>query len=131
MKTRKFALGGNVLDYPKDNMPDFPTMPIEPPMPNPIPPPPGKGRGGFGGNTAYGGLEQVGAGAKTVGSALDDISNRLGKGTSSGSGISPGMTPMMKKGGKVKGYAQGGSVGSASKRADGCAQRGKTKGRMV
>jgi len=27
--------------------------------------------------------------------------------------------------------AKGGSVGSASKRADGCAQRGKTKGRMV
>ena len=29
------------------------------------------------------------------------------------------------------GFASGGSVGSASKRADGCAQRGKTKGRMV
>jgi hypothetical protein len=29
------------------------------------------------------------------------------------------------------GYAKGGSVGSASKRADGCAQRGKTKGRMI
>ena len=27
--------------------------------------------------------------------------------------------------------AKGGSVGSASKRADGCAMRGKTKGRMV
>ena len=27
--------------------------------------------------------------------------------------------------------AKGGMVGSASKRADGCAQRGKTKGRMV
>jgi hypothetical protein len=30
-----------------------------------------------------------------------------------------------------KKYASGGSVGSASKRADGCAQRGKTKGRML
>jgi hypothetical protein len=30
----------------------------------------------------------------------------------------------------VKDYAKGGSVGSASKRADGCAQRGKTKGKM-
>ena len=29
------------------------------------------------------------------------------------------------------GYKAGGSVGSASKRADGCAQRGKTKGRMI
>ena len=28
-------------------------------------------------------------------------------------------------------FAKGGSVGSASKRADGCAQRGKTKGKMV
>lgn len=28
-------------------------------------------------------------------------------------------------------YAKGGSVGSASARADGCAQRGKTKGRMI
>ena len=40
--------------------------------------------------------------------------------------------PGMKKGGKVKmakgGYAKG---GSASKRADGCAQRGKTRGKMV
>jgi hypothetical protein len=36
--------------------------------------------------------------------------------------------PGMAKGGKVKPKAKGGSV---SKRADGCAQRGKTKGRMV
>lgn len=36
-----------------------------------------------------------------------------------------------KKGGAVKKMAKGGSVGSASKRADGCAQRGKTRGRMV
>ena len=36
-----------------------------------------------------------------------------------------------KKGGRVKKYAAGGSVSSASKRADGCAQRGKTRGKMV
>jgi hypothetical protein len=36
----------------------------------------------------------------------------------------------MKKGGKVKKYASGGSVGSASKRADGIAQKGKTRGRI-
>jgi hypothetical protein len=30
-----------------------------------------------------------------------------------------------------KGYAAGGKVGSASKRADGCAIKGKTKGTMV
>jgi hypothetical protein len=34
----------------------------------------------------------------------------------------------MKKGGKVKKMAAG---GSASKRADGCAAKGKTKGRFV
>jgi len=37
----------------------------------------------------------------------------------------------MKRGGKVKKYAKGGSVSSASKRADGCAIKGKTRGRMV
>lgn len=36
----------------------------------------------------------------------------------------------MKKGGAVKKYASGGSV-SASSRADGCAQRGKTRGMIV
>lgn len=43
----------------------------------------------------------------------------------------------MKKGGKVgmgmtkNNYKKGGKVSSCSKRADGCAKRGKTKGRMV
>jgi hypothetical protein len=35
-----------------------------------------------------------------------------------------------RSGGKVS-YKSGGKVSSASKRADGCAQRGKTKGRIV
>ena len=35
-----------------------------------------------------------------------------------------------KHGGKIHKYAKGGSVGSASKRADGIAQRGKTRGMM-
>lgn len=48
--------------------------------------------------------------------------------------VAPG--DIKKKGGKVKAkstssYKSGGSVSSASKRGDGCAQRGKTKGRMV
>lgn len=30
-----------------------------------------------------------------------------------------------------KKYAKGGSVGSASRRADGCAKKGKTRGRIV
>jgi hypothetical protein len=36
----------------------------------------------------------------------------------------------MKKGGMTKKYAKGGSVSSASSRADGAAQRGKTRGKI-
>ena len=45
-------------------------------------------------------------------------------------GIQPNAEPMMRKGGKVKTkkMAKG---GSASKRGDGIAKKGKTKGRMV
>jgi hypothetical protein len=42
-----------------------------------------------------------------------------------------GMAAGMKKGGAVKKMAKGGSTSSASKRADGCAVKGKTKGRFV
>ena len=38
---------------------------------------------------------------------------------------------VFKRGGSTKKYAAGGSVSSASKRADGCATKGKTKGRFV
>jgi len=37
----------------------------------------------------------------------------------------------MRRGGAVKRYASGGSVSSASKRGDGCATKGKTKGKFV
>jgi hypothetical protein len=40
----------------------------------------------------------------------------------------PAGAPMMRKGGKVKKMAKG---GSASKRADGCATQGKTRGKFV
>jgi len=43
--------------------------------------------------------------------------------------MSPGYNKM-KKGGAVKKMSSGGKVSSASKRADGCAMRGKTKGKM-
>jgi hypothetical protein len=35
-----------------------------------------------------------------------------------------------KRGGAVKGYASGGTVSSASKRADGIATKGKTRGKI-
>ena len=42
------------------------------------------------------------------------------------------VRPTMRKGGAVKTYAKGGSVkSSASKRADGIAQKGKTRGKLV
>ena len=43
----------------------------------------------------------------------------------------PPRVPAMKKGGCVKKMSSGGSTGSASKRADGIATKGKTKGRIV
>jgi hypothetical protein len=36
-----------------------------------------------------------------------------------------------KKGGKISSYKSGGMVSSASKRADGCAVKGKTRGKIV
>jgi hypothetical protein len=42
----------------------------------------------------------------------------------------PGYSAGMKKGGKVKKMASGGMTASASKRADGIATKGKTRGRM-
>jgi hypothetical protein len=59
------------------------------------------------------------------------VGNAVGNAVGSALGKSMGM----KRGGAVRNkpqtkFASGGSVGSASKRGDGIAQRGKTKGRM-
>ena len=50
-----------------------------------------------------------------------------------GRGISDFFGSIRERGRKSnpEAYAKGGSVGSASKRADGIAQRGKTKGTMI
>ena len=53
----------------------------------------------------------------------------IGRGRQGDVGV--GASIPFKKGGKVKKMAKGGSVSSASKRADGCATKGKTKGRFV
>jgi hypothetical protein len=60
---------------------------------------------------------------KALTRAEEDEEERKGRMTRTGGG--------MRKGGKVKKMAKGGSVSSASKRADGCATKGKTKGKMV
>jgi hypothetical protein len=66
-------------------------------------------------------MEQ-GRGVDMYGSTLSDIKNMF-KGTRRGGSE-------YAKGGAVKKMACGGSVSSASKRADGIAMRGKTKGKM-
>jgi hypothetical protein len=45
--------------------------------------------------------------------------------------IKPTKEPVKKKMGGSVGYKSGGKVSSASKRADGCVVKGKTKGRMI
>ena len=56
---------------------------------------------------------------------------RIGGRGSAGGGMSPVDIEKGRQPGKVK-FAKGGSVkSSASKRADGCAVKGKTKGKMV
>ena len=60
---------------------------------------------------------------------MDDLRARTMRDPRSSPGANGGV-PGMKKGGKVKAYAKGGMVSSASSRGDGIAQRGKTKGRM-
>ena len=75
-------------------------------------------------------MEQ-GRGVNMYGGAIDDIKNMF-KGTRRGGdsgkmasrmGVNPNTLLPSR-------MASGGSVGSASKRADGIAQRGKTKGKM-
>ena len=68
--------------------------------------------------------------SRTSNDAIGDLVKKLGSGR-------VGTTPSSfaepiggRKGGAVK-MAKGGSVSSASRRADGCAVKGKTKGRMI
>ena len=60
---------------------------------------------------------------KIMNDSFEDVNNSMSSGMDDMSDLRPKM-PIIKK-------AKGGSVSSASKRADGCAQRGKTKGRMI
>jgi len=65
------------------------------------------------------GMRDAGMGAPIMGGDVDAM---MGRGAQDG-------VSGMKRGGKVKKMAKGGST--ASKRADGCATKGKTKGRFV
>jgi len=77
---------------------------------------------------AEGGLSGLAESAQSLMSDVDNMASSINYGSSnSGASNQPlGLSSMstFKKGGSVK-------ASSASKRADGCAQRGRTKGRMV
>ena len=60
---------------------------------------------------------------------LQGETGAMGRGGGGGGGMKPDTDITASK--KLPKMAKGGSVSSASKRADGCAMRGKTKGRMV
>ena len=64
------------------------------------------------------------------GKAMPFAATKFGKALVKKSADTKGRA-MVKKAGGGKCYAEGGSVSSASKRADGCATKGKTKGKML
>lgn len=72
---------------------------------------------------ASGSLRQIFEGAQNVKSALGTIGNIIGSEDSGG--LDRGMNPFSAA------YKKGGAVKSASKRADGIAKRGKTRGRVM
>ena len=68
-------------------------------------------------------------GERALEQRLKESPARMGRSGGGGGGMKPDTDITASK--KLPKMAKGGSVSSASKRADGCAQRGKTKGRMV
>ena len=76
---------------------------------------------------AEGGLAGLAESAESLMGEVDSMANTINYGTTTPTGdnqpVGFSAVAGMKKGGMVK--------SSASKRGDGCAQRGKTKGRMV
>lgn len=79
------------------------------------------------GRSASSGIDKISEGMDAVNQSMNTVSDAIYGGSSGNLNVgTPNQASgtMYKKGGKVK-------VSSASKRGDGCAQRGKTKGRMV
>jgi hypothetical protein len=75
---------------------------------------------------AEGGLAGLADTANALMGDVDNMANTINYGSTT---PTAGAEPLGFN--AVAGYKKGGSVSSASKRADGCAIRGKTKGRMV
>jgi len=127
-KEQLAASGLNLRDYLNkqqgltrrgDSAPALARMPIRPGQEAPISSNEGRNKMRPRGQ---GTVMDQGRGVDMYGGAIADIKNML-KGTRRGGSE-------YAKGGAVKKMASGGSVSSASKRADGIAQRGKTKGKM-
>jgi hypothetical protein len=79
-------------------------------------------------------MEELGPGIFGIGASSDSVAkgNILGRQEMREAIKKERARAGMKKGGAVKKYAKGGMVkSSASKRADGCATKGKTKGRII
>ena len=72
--------------------------------------------------------EQVKSEPKYTGKAYSDTGPRTGSNISGAFGV---VTDPMERKAKPYNKAKGGVIKSASKRADGCAVKGKTKGRIV
>ena len=100
--------------------------PLAPPG-GPTSPSPGRTGSGFGGGSAFNGLEQIRSGADAAEQALQQASQSIGSSDKNGGSGGLGGLRRLLSGG----YKKGGMVGNASKRGDGIAQRGKTKGRFV
>jgi len=79
----------------------------------------------------YGMISGHGAFGKNDLGAASAIARRFRKKNTDGTESSEEETVGMRKGGRIKKYAKGGSASSASKRADGCATKGKTRGKFV
>jgi hypothetical protein len=142
-KMKKFAAGGRFVDegesqrYVEDTPDPVAEVPVAAAIPAAI--------GLRGGSPMTGGLGPIRGGGGPMGAGLAPVLSDTAGGFTDGQDfimpvgqIRPphnrgigGMAAAMKKGGAVNKKAKGGSTSSASKRADGCATKGKTKGRFV
>lgn len=84
---------------------------------------------------AFGNSGRGGGSSISVGRVGSPIRSAVAPGLTTGTGMGVRGGFRFKEGGEVKKkpkkMAKGGKVSSASKRADGCATKGKTKGRFV
>jgi hypothetical protein len=137
-KTKKFddggSTGGRFVDMGESRVfvPDTPAVVAD--RPDVVARPMGAGLAGQGA-----GMQEMPLVQNSDIGRPDVVARPMGLMVPRGRGIGAGLAGQaamarmagMKKGGTVKKMAKGGSTSSASKRGDGCAIKGKTKGRFV